>query len=76
MLKHGLASEDVLSALDTYAPEETEYERACLTAQRLVRTHDNMNSLTRRLMRRGFRAGIAQHAASDTLTKETDPQEE
>jgi len=65
MSASGLDREHALRALDASAPQDGELRRAALAARRMARTSDTVNSLARRLVRKGYDVSAALQAARD-----------
>lgn len=63
LTQSGLSDDLALAALESYAPEEDELERAVALARSLMRQGDTLERLAGRLGRRGFSANQAFKAA-------------
>lgn len=67
LTRSGVGDDLAIAALDAYAPEDDELERAIAVARSIVRRGDSLERLAGRLGRRGFSAGHAFKAARTVL---------
>lgn len=67
LVRRGLDEDLAATALDEWAPQAEEGERAAEAASRLCRSGDTVDRLAARLVRRGYTPGTALRVARDVL---------